>query len=85
MHDPTVGVDDDMGGVGVNTGESLTRRDLAPAPRPDFFDQSNPLFDPRSPNPPSPIQDLKARIVGMNMNARDPTRPEIEYVLRKEE
>jgi len=85
VHDPTVGVDDDMGGVGVNTGESLTRRDLAPAPRPDFFDQSNPLFDPRSPNPPSPIQDLKARIVGMNMNARDPTRPEIEYVLRKEE
>jgi hypothetical protein len=68
--------------VGKGTPESQTRQDLAPAPRDDFPDQQNAFFDPRSPQPPSPVEMLEAEVTGINFNETDSTHPELQYELQ---
>ena len=73
-----------LGNVGKSTQESLTRKDLAPAPREDCPVQGEDscAWDPRSPQPPSPVEMLQAEVVRVNMNEEDPTHAEIQYELK---
>ena len=68
--------------VGKNTEESLSRLDLAPVAREDFYDQSHPFFDCRSPQPPSPVHLKDAQLVRVNVNTQDQQRPGVEYELK---
>jgi len=71
------------GPSGVATDASRARMDLAAAPRDDFPDQEHCAFDPRSPQPPSPVEMDGAQVLEANINENDPTRPEVEYVIRQ--
>jgi len=63
--------------------EARMRTDLAADAREDFEDQVDPSWDPRSPQPPSPvdIEFAMAQIRRVNVNDSDRTKPQIEYEL----
>lgn len=70
------------GSLGLGTEESRSRTDLAAAPRDDFPDQEDCSWDPRSPQPPSPVEMRAAQVLQVNMNQQDRTKPEIEFVIK---
>jgi len=77
------------GPAGIATAEARTRMDLVAAPRDDFPDQSDAssFFDPRSPQPPSPVEanpDALGRLAAVNINDVDSTKPQLEYVYRRQ-
>lgn len=67
--------------VEKDSEESRRRLDLAPAPRDDCPEQGDVFWDPRSPNPPSPVQLRAAQIVRANL-VEDGRNPTIEYELK---
>ncbi len=69
--------------VGKLTEDSKTRCDLKAAARDDWEDQEHPAWDPRSPQPPSPVlQSMEVDILGINVNTEDHNRAEVEYILK---